>query len=80
MDKIDLQSIPVFKKEQFDTLFKISNLLNTATYTDSLIEQALDLVINVIHAERGVFVEYNSETSKFSIIAARNINKNSICI
>jgi len=78
MKKIEISSLREFRKEQYETLYKISNLLNTAAYTDSLIEQTLDLAINVIHAERGVFVRYDSEKSKFTIIAARNINKNSI--
>jgi Nif-specific regulatory protein len=78
MNKIELSPIREFRKEQYETLFKISNLLNTAIYTDSLIEQALDLAINVIRAERGIFVRYDFESSKFSVITARNINKNKI--
>lgn len=78
MNKSELSSFREIRKEQYDALFSISKILNTAVYTDSLIEQSLDLAIDVIHAERGIFAKYNFESSEFSIIAARNISKNSI--
>ncbi|MCB0305822.1 MAG: sigma 54-interacting transcriptional regulator [Calditrichaeota bacterium] len=68
----DLRSIG---KAQFESLYHISRLLNRLVYQDSLIEEALDLVVKVIHAERGLFVRYDAEGNAFSIIAARNVNR-----
>lgn len=65
-------------KDQFEALFQISKTLNNAIYAESLIEQALDWVINIINAERGLFVRYKESENEFSIIAARHINKESI--
>lgn len=68
----DLRSIG---KTQFASLYRISQLLNRVAYQDSLIEEALDLVVEVIHAERGLFVRYEAAENSFSIIAARNVNR-----
>ncbi len=74
----NFSSIHDISKEQFETLYQISQLLNQATYQDVLIEQALDWVVKSINAERGLFVKYNDEKNDFSIIAARNIKQESI--
>ncbi len=78
MDNIEFTPIREFRRDQYETLFEISKLLNTFKYTDSLIEQTLDLTIKVINAERGVFVRFDQDTKQFSIISARNIAKDSI--
>ena len=52
--------------------------MNKVQYQNSLIEQSLDLVINVVHAERGLFVRFNQESEEFSIITARNFKKDSV--
>ncbi len=65
-------------KEQFETLYKISQALNSAIYQDSLIKETLDVIIRVLHADRGLFVKHDSETNKFSIIGARNMEQQSI--
>src|SRR5690606_36867424 len=73
-----IEKIKLIGKEQFETLYQISRTLNSAVYEDALISDTLDLIINVLQAERGLFVKYDSETSNFSIIAARNIQRESI--
>jgi Nif-specific regulatory protein len=65
-------------KEMFESLFDISNILNSAVFEESLIEDALDYVIRIIHADRGLFVKYNEERNDFSIISARRMSKESI--
>ncbi len=65
-------------REQFDTLYKITQTLNTVNYQETLIEETLDLVIKVLNAERGLFVRYNNENNEFKIIAARNIGQENI--
>jgi len=81
MDLYDIENLSKIRsidKEQFNTLYKISRVLNSAVYEDSLIEQTLDLIIQVLSAERGLFVRYNKDDNKFSIIAARNVNQENI--
>ncbi len=74
----NINHIKTLSKDQFEALFELSQLLNSTTIKDNLIEDSLDLVINVINAERGLFTEYDSESRKFSIISARNIEKENI--
>jgi Nif-specific regulatory protein len=73
-----IKNIKDLTKEQFEALYLISRKLNSAVYRDSLIEETLDLVINIINAERGLCVKYDETNGEFSIIAARNINSESI--
>ena len=77
-DTENINQIKLIGKEQFNTLYKISQTLNSAVYEDSLIEQTLDLVIKVINAERGLFVKYDDENQSFSIIGARNVQQENI--
>jgi Nif-specific regulatory protein len=75
-DKIE--NIRLITKEQYETLYQISQTLNSAVYENTLIEETLDLIIKVINAERGLFVKYNEENQQFIIIAARNIEQENI--
>jgi Nif-specific regulatory protein len=77
-DQDTIEKIRLISKEQFDALYKISTILNSTYYTDALIKQSLDLVIEVVNAERGLFVQYDEANNSFSIIAARNIQKENI--
>ena len=73
-----IERIRLISKEQFDTLYQISRILNSVNYTDRLISDTLDLVIDVVNAERGLFVQYDEIKKQFSIITARNIQKEDI--
>lgn len=73
-----IEKIRLISKEQFDTLYRISQILNAVNYTDTLIIETLDLVIEVVNAERGLFVKYDDIWRKFNIIAARNVQKENI--
>ena len=64
--------------DQYQSLYRISHLLNQVDLPDSLIEEALALVVEVVHADRGLFVRYDSEKDDFEIIAARNLNREKI--
>ncbi len=72
------ESVKFLNKEQFETLYQISRVLNSVIYEDSLIQETLDLVIKVINAERGLFVKYDEPAGRFDIIAARNIQQENI--
>ncbi len=77
LDK-SLSEIRSIRKEQYDALYNISKMLSAATYSESLIEEALDMVVHAIDAERALFVRYSAAQSRFSIISARNIQKETI--
>ena len=47
-----IEKIRLISKEQFDTLYHISKILNSVNYTEKLISDTLDLVIDVVNAER----------------------------
>src|SRR3972149_6686461 len=74
----DIGQIKLITKEQYETLYKISKILNSAVYESALIKDTLGLVIKVINAERGLVVKYEEENNKFYIIAARNIKQETI--
>ncbi|MBM4166991.1 MAG: GAF domain-containing protein [Ignavibacteria bacterium] len=74
----NISAIKTLTKEQFEALINVSQLLNAQTYEDSLVENALDWVINVVNAERGLFVQYNETEHTFSIISARHIRKETL--
>ncbi len=73
-----IEKIRLISKEQFDTLYRISQILNSVNYTDTLIIETLDLVIEVVNAERGLFVQYDDLRRNFNIIAARNVQGENI--
>lgn len=73
-----IEQIRLISKEQFDTLYRISQILNSVDYTDTLIIETLDLVVEVVNAERGLFVQYDDIRKKFNIIAARNVQRENI--
>jgi Nif-specific regulatory protein len=77
-EKDTIEKIRLISKEQFDTLYRISQILNAVNYTDTLIIETLDLVIEVVNAERGLFVQYDDLRRKFNIIAARNVQRENI--
>jgi len=73
-----IEKIRLISKEQFDTLYHISQKLNAVNYTDTLIIETLDLVIEVVNGERGLFVKYDDLRRKLEIIAARNVQRENI--
>ncbi len=77
-DLTDFSQIKELSKEQFEALYKISEALNSVEYQAKLIEHVLDLIIDVINADRALFVKYNSGSKDFNIISARNIKRENI--
>lgn len=76
--KFNLSDVKDIRKEQFHALFNIAKLLNNTEFSESLIEESLDWVVHIIKAERAVFAQYNTGSSSFEIISARNIDKKTI--
>lgn len=76
--KEEIKKIKSLTRDQFELLYSISKRLNSLEYEEGLIEETLDLVINVVDAERGLFAKYDKANQNFEIIAARNLKKESI--
>lgn len=74
----NINALKNLSKEEFEALYEFSKTLDSTTHQESLIEDSIDIVINVINAERGLFVKYYEETEEFSIISARRISSESI--
>ncbi len=77
MSDIQVKNFEHFKSEQFNKLLEISRLLNSASYQENLIRDALDLVVRVLDAERGLFAK-SVQDNDFAIISARNIKQEDI--
>jgi Nif-specific regulatory protein len=74
----NIDQIKQINKYQFDALYYISRVLNSAVYEGVLINETLDLLIKVFNAERGLFVKYKEDDGSFSIISARNIQQENL--
>lgn len=74
----NINHIKNLSKNEFESLFEFTEILNSATRQESLVEDAIDIVIKVINAERGLFVKYDEVNDSFSIITARKISNESI--
>ncbi|MEN8191540.1 MAG: sigma 54-interacting transcriptional regulator [Bacteroidota bacterium] len=74
----NINHIKTLNRDQFEALRDLNELINSSMMKDSLIEHSLDLVINVINAERGLFAKYDVEKKDFLIISARNFEKENI--
>ncbi len=64
--------------KQFDAIYKLTKKLNSIEYENSLINETLDIIIEALQAERGLFVKYDEAQKDFRIISARNVNKENI--
>lgn len=78
MSKDTIDSLRDIPKDQFRTLYEISKTLNSAVYEDSLVADALDLVINFLKADRGLFCKYDQESGDFKLVTARNVDQDNI--
>lgn len=74
----NINHIKNLSKSEFESLYEFTQILNTANGQENLIEDAIDIVIKVINAERGLFVKYDETSGTFSIISARKISNESI--
>ena len=72
-----VQNLESLRQEQFDVLLYLSTLLNAAVYHENLVADSLDLAIDVLKAERGLFAK-REKANDFNIIAARNVDKEDI--
>ncbi len=73
-----MEELKEIRREQFEALHRISSMLNSAELPENLVEKSLDLVVDVLHAERALFVKYDKAAESFSFIGARNIQQETI--
>jgi len=78
LDKQDIKSIRTLHRDQFEVLYQISKVLNAAVYEESLIANALDLAIDFLNADRGLFCRYLPDSDSFDLLVARNIQQNMV--
>lgn len=76
--KTNLENFGRITEDQYSILYTVAKKLNSSEKISSLVETGLDLIIEALNAERGLFVRYTPADSGFSIIAARNFNRESI--
>lgn len=74
----EIEQIKSIEKEQFEVLYQITKSLNNVIYEKSLFEETLDIIIRILNAERALFAKYNESDYKFTIVAARNIQQETI--
>src|SRR4030067_3442102 len=77
-EQLNINGLAELRAEHYAVLFKISEMLNAVDYQETLIAEALDLAIEVSHAERGLFARFEKEQENFTIIAARNFEHHDI--
>jgi Nif-specific regulatory protein len=70
---MEIPKLTPIARDQFETFYQISALLNRADYEEALVAQALDLVIDAVQAERGLFARCEAGGESFAIVAARTI-------
>ena len=62
----------------FNAIFELTRKLNSIEYENSLINETLDIIIDALQAERGLFVKYDPDQNDFRVISARRVNKENI--
>jgi len=75
---LNINELKNLTKDQYEALYNLSQTLNSSSQEESLIKSAVDILIEVTNAERGLFARYDNDSYKFSIVSARNINKENI--
>ena len=78
MQKKNLNTLKGIPKDQFKLLYEISKALNSAVYQDSLFADALDLIIDFLNADRGLFCRYDEETNEFKREVMIQVNQHDI--
>ncbi|MBE2280533.1 MAG: sigma-54-dependent Fis family transcriptional regulator [Ignavibacteriaceae bacterium] len=76
-----MQNLQPLKKTDPSLFRSIENLvkhLNNCDSKEGLVETSLDIVIQTLNAERVAFVKYESGINGFKLVAARNMNGESI--
>lgn len=76
--KINISELKSLTKKQYEALYNLSQSLSSTSQQELLIENAIDILVEVTNAERGLFAKYDHQNYSFSIVSARNIDKENI--
>ena len=74
----ELDRLKTLEMDQFDSLYHISQRLIEAEYRETLILDALDIIIKALDAERGLFIQFTNDSQEFVVLSGRNFNKETI--
>lgn len=70
----NIENLKGITQNQFNTLYELSKQLNQNNLKDELIENSLNLIIEAVAAERGLFAKYDEYNGEFSVIASKSLN------
>ncbi len=74
----ELDRIKSLEIDQFEGLYHISQKLIEAEYRENLMQDALDIIIKALDAERGLFIQFTTNSQEFVVLTGRNFNKETI--
>lgn len=66
------------RANQLDTLYEISKLVNSILDLDLLFNTTMELVIQLLNAERGVLMLLNPKTKKLEVAAGKEMDKETV--
>jgi len=61
------------EKERIRTFYQLADLLNSVWDTDDLLTKALDLVIDLLNAQRGAIILYSEKDGSFEVKVSRGL-------
>ncbi len=67
------KEMPHLEKERILTFYRLADLLNNVWDTDELLNKALDLVIELLDAERGAIILYSEKDKSFRVKVSRKL-------
>ncbi len=66
------------ERQHLDGLFQVSRTLNSTLDLDQVLNRAMDIIIDVTHAERGFLMLASPETGELAFQVARNMDRATI--
>ncbi len=67
------REMPHLERERVLTFYKLSDILNSVWDTEDLLAKALDLVIELMNAERGAIIVYSEKDGGFEVKVSRGL-------
>lgn len=68
-----IKQMPQLEKERTRTFYKLADILNSVWDTDELLAKALELVIELLNAERGAIILFSEGDKGFEIKVSRGL-------
>ncbi len=67
------KEMALLERETIHTFYRLADLLNSVWDTDDLLTKALDLVIDLLNAERGAIILYSEKDGSFQVRVSRKL-------